>query len=88
MPTARQRATERLIQTIEQHRYPSHQLLDRLEASLRTPSDFDAYSWFLCRLTESDCYPSLRVLDRLDACALAHELTAPPPENTDEKEES
>lgn len=88
MPTARQRATDRLIKTIEQHRYPSHQLLDRLEASLRTPHDFDAYSWFLCRLTESDRYPSLRVLDRLDACALAHELTAPAAEDNDDKDES
>ncbi|HEX2027201.1 MAG TPA: hypothetical protein VHF25_04300 [Nitriliruptorales bacterium] len=77
MPTARQRATHRLVQTIRQHRHPSHQLLDRLEGSLRTREDLDAYSLILFELTGGQRYPSLRVLDRLDRCALAHELSAP-----------
>lgn len=76
VPTARQRATDRLIQIISRHEHPSHQLLDRLEASLRTPQDLDAYAWFLCRLTERHRYPSLRLLDRLETCALAQEVAA------------
>ncbi len=76
MPTARQRATDRMVQVILQHRYPSHQLLDRLEGSLRTRQDLEAYAWILSKVTENDRYPSLRVLDRLDACALADEFAA------------
>lgn len=74
MPTTRQRAAQRLARTIAQHRYPSHQLLDRLEGSLRTPEDLDVYAQMLVALTEGQRYPSLRVLDRLDRAALAHEL--------------
>lgn len=85
MSTPRQRATDRLVKIIEQHKYPSHQLLDRLECSLRTPSDLEAYSWILSQITESQRYPSLRLLDRLDSCALAHELSAP--HQTDESKD-
>lgn len=76
MPTARQRTTDRLVQIVGQYRYPSHQVLDRLERSLRTRSDLEAYALILSKITESQRYPSLRVLDRLECCALAHELAA------------
>lgn len=73
MTTTRQRATARLVSTIAQHRHPSHQLLDRLEGSLRTAEDLEAYAYVLDRLIEGQRYPSLRMLDRLDRCALARE---------------
>lgn len=88
MPTVRQRAAQRLVQTIAQHRYPSHQLLDRLEGSLRTREDLEAYSLILTSLTEGQRYPSLRLLDRLDRCAFAHEITAPSDENDDQEEDA
>lgn len=84
--TVRQRATDRLVRTIAQHRYPSHQLLDRLEGSLRTREDLEAYSLILMALTDGQRYPSLRLLDRLDQCALALELSAPTAD--DEKEDA
>lgn len=86
MPTTRQRATHRLVRTIAQDRYPSHQLLDRLEGSLRTREDLEAYSVLLMSLTEGQRYPSLRMLDRLDRCALAHELSAPMDEDDEEED--
>lgn len=76
MPTVRQRATDRLVRTIAQHRHPSHQLLDRLEGSLRTREDLEAYSVILMSLTAGQRYPSPQMLDRLELVALAHELTA------------
>lgn len=87
MTTVRQRATHRLVRTIAQHRYPSHQLLDRLEGSLRTREDLDAYSLILSELTRGQRYPSLRLLDRLDRCALAHELSAPTGEDEDQDQD-
>lgn len=87
MPTTRQRAAHRLVQTIAQHRYPSHQLLDRLESSLRTREDLDAYAAMLVAMTEGQRYPSLRLLDRLDQAALAHEMTAPTGDDEDDQED-
>ena len=84
MTTVRQRATQRLVRTISRNRHPSHQLLDRLEGSLRTPDDLEAYSLILTRLMEGQRYPSLRMLDRLDRCALAHEMTAPANDEEDD----
>lgn len=49
-------------------------MLDRLEASLRTPDDLEAYAYLLDRLMQGQRHPSLRMLDRLDQCALALEL--------------
>lgn len=74
MSSARQRTAERLVRVIGQHRHPSHQLLDRLEGSLRTKEDVEAYVWLVERSMEGQRYPSLRMLDRLDRAALAHEL--------------
>ena len=82
MSTARQLATERLLEVVACQRHPSHQLLDRLERSLRTREDLRAYVQFMLQLTADQCHPSLRLLDRLDRCTLAHELTA-----SDEEEE-
>lgn len=83
--TVRQRTADRLIRTIAQHRHPSHQMLDRLEGSLRTREDLEAYSWILDRLMQGQRHPSLRMLDRLDRCALAHELVATT-HDTDDKD--
>jgi hypothetical protein len=75
MTTPRQRATNRLVTALGGYRYPSHQMLDRLEASLRTPEDLEAYALMLDELyMQGQRHPSLRLMDRLDECALAHEL--------------
>lgn len=49
-------------------------MLDRLEFSLRSSDDLEAYAWLLERSMEGQRYPSLRMLDRLDQAALAHEF--------------
>lgn len=77
MTTARQRATGRLVTAVTRGRHPSHQMLDRLEGSLRTRDDLEAYVFLLDRLVEGQDHPSPRMLDRIDRAALAHELTGP-----------
>ena len=49
-------------------------MLDRMEFSLRSADDLEAYAWLLDRSMDGQRYPSLRMLDRLDQAALAHEL--------------
>ena len=85
MTTARQRAAGRLVTTLRRDRYPSHQMLDRLERSLRTREDLEAYAYLLDEwFVRGQHYPSLRIMDRLDACALAHELTSPAHDEEDD----
>jgi hypothetical protein len=76
MSTARQLTAERIIVALVQKRYPSHQLLDRLERCLRNREDLYAYFYLVKHYTKGQRYPSLRLLDRLDQCALALELAA------------
>lgn len=75
MATVRQELTTRLVRTIAMQRYPSPQVLDRLEESLRTLEDVEAYAWMLQRLLdEHERHPSRPLLDRLNQCALSLEL--------------
>lgn len=74
MTTARQRATSRLVASVTQQRHPSHQMLDRLEGSLRTKEDLEAYTYLLDVLIGDQRHPSPRMLDRIDRAALVHEL--------------
>lgn len=72
--TVRQQFADRTLRTIARTRHPSHQMLDRLERSLRTRGDLEAYGWLVRQLTEGQRHPSPRMLDRLDQCALTLEL--------------
>lgn len=74
MTTVRQQFADRMLRAVTATRHPSHQMLDRLEGSLRTREDLEAYGWVVRQLTEGQRYPSLRMLDRLDQCALTLEM--------------
>ena len=84
MTTPRQRVARRLVTTLNRHRYPSHQVLDRLEASLRTKEDLEAYAYMLDEIMKFEVHPSLRIMDRLEQCALTHELVSLAHDETDD----
>jgi hypothetical protein len=56
---------ERLLDGVRSVTYPSSQMLDRIEESLRTTDDAIAYVDALTEKVESK-YPSLHLLDRID----------------------
>jgi hypothetical protein len=47
-------------------RYPSHQLLNRLESAIFTPEQLTEYIDLLLEKTDESWYPSGQILDRLD----------------------
>jgi hypothetical protein len=60
---------ERLLDGVRSVKYPSSQMLDRIEESLRTTDDAIAYVDALNEKVE-DKYPSLHLLDRIDQVIL------------------
>jgi aspartyl-tRNA synthetase len=65
MPAAQERYFEMLMERIRQDRYPSHQLLDRLEAAFWTPEQVSDYVDVLLEKVDEGWYPSLQLLDRI-----------------------
>jgi hypothetical protein len=65
MPAAQERYFEMLMERIRQDRYPSHQLLDRLEAAFWTPKQVSDYVDVLLEKVDEGWYPSLQLLDRI-----------------------
>ena len=59
------RYREVLMQRIREDRYPSHHLMDRVEACLRTPDQTDAYVNLLVDKMHETHYPSNGIMDRL-----------------------
>jgi hypothetical protein len=55
----------RLLDDVRSVKYPSGQILDRIEGALRTTDDAIAYVDALLEKVE-DKYPSLDLLDRID----------------------
>ncbi len=55
----------RLLDDVRSVKYPSGQILDRIEGSLRTTDDAVAYVDALLEKVENK-YPSLGLLDRID----------------------
>lgn len=73
MPNLQNTVTRKLFALAATTKYPSSQVLDRLEASLHSRQDFRDYAELLLRLMANQCYPSLRLLDRLEMVALWHD---------------
>jgi hypothetical protein len=65
MPPLQQRYYDVLIERVRNDRYPSLQLLDRLEATIYTSEQVTEYVDMLIEKVDESWYPSSQLLDRL-----------------------
>ncbi len=64
MAPLQQRYFDILMERVRNDRYPSHQLLDRLEAAIYTPEQLTDYVDMLVAKIDESWYPSGQLLDR------------------------
>jgi DNA-binding phage protein len=64
--TSQERLFEILMVRVRNDRYPSHQLLNRIEESLWTSEQVVAYVDMLLEKIDEAWYPSLELLDRVE----------------------
>jgi hypothetical protein len=76
--STQQRYLEVLMERVREDRYPSHQLLDRIEAALYTPDQVVAYGELLLKKIDESWYPSGQLLNRMQRILafVAHASTA------------
>lgn len=60
-----QRYIDVLMERVRQDRYPSHQLLDRIEAALYTSEQVADYCELLLEKIDESWYPSGQLLNRM-----------------------
>ena len=80
MATSQERLFEMLMERCSTDRYPSHQLLERIEEILWTPEQLVAYVDMLNEKIDESWYPSGQLLDRVQRVmgqAAAAALTSP-----------
>lgn len=65
MAPVQQRYLEVLMERVRQDRYPSHQLLDRIEMGLHTSEQVAAYCELLLEKIDESWYPSLQLINRM-----------------------
>lgn len=65
MATSQERYYEMLMERVREDRYPSHQLLDRIEASFWTPEQLHEYIEMLLDKADEAWYPSHELLSRI-----------------------
>ncbi len=65
MPTVQQHYFDVLMHRVRNDRYPSHQLMNRLEAALATPEQVAEYVGLLVEKVDESWYPSGQMLDRV-----------------------
>jgi hypothetical protein len=65
MASTQERYLEMLMERVRQDRYPSHQLLDRIEAALFTSDQVVAYCELLLEKIDEAWYPSGQLLNRM-----------------------
>jgi hypothetical protein len=65
MATAQARYVAMLMERIRQDRYPSHRLMDRVEAAFWTSDQVVEYIDLLLEKADESWYPSLQMLDRI-----------------------
>lgn len=61
-----QRYYNLLMERVRNDRFPSHQLLDRIEAAFSTPDQVAEYVGMLLDKTDESWYPSHQILDRIE----------------------
>lgn len=66
MATSQQRLYEILMERCSNDRYPSHQLLNRIEESLWTSEQVVGYVNMLLEKIDESWYPSLQLLNRVE----------------------
>ncbi len=66
MPPLQQRYFDLLMERVRNDRYPSHQLLDRLESTLFTPEQITEYVDVLLAKVDESWYPSGQIMDRVE----------------------
>jgi len=64
--TLRKRLNQNLIVDVNEMRFPSVTMMNRLEARLATADDLAAYAETLVRKVEATRYPSISMLNRVD----------------------
>lgn len=65
MDSSHDRYLELLFEKVREDRYPSGDLLDRIEVQVRSQSEAAAYLELLYEKIEKDRYPSGQMLDRI-----------------------
>ncbi len=66
MPTLQQRYYDILIERVRTDRYPSHQLLNRIEQTMWTTEQIADYTDALLDKLDESWYPSPEMLDRVE----------------------
>jgi hypothetical protein len=66
MTTAQEGYFEMLMRRVRDDRFPSSQLLDRIERMLATPEQFVEYMQLLLEKVDDSRYPSGQLLDRVE----------------------
>jgi hypothetical protein len=64
MASTQHRYYEFLMERVRTDRYPSHQLLDRIEAAMWTPEQVIEYVDMLIEKLDESWYPSGQLMDR------------------------
>ena len=62
----RERITNTLLNEIDEVKFPSVTMLDRVEPELTSADDLSAYAEVLVKKIEATRYPSISLLNRLD----------------------
>ena len=65
MATIQQHYCDVLMHRVRNDKYPSLQLMDRIEAALATPDQVAAYTDMLIDKVDETWYPSGQMLDRI-----------------------
>lgn len=76
MATIQQHYYDVLIHRVRNDKYPSHQMLDRIERALATPEQVADYVEVLVEKVDETWYPSGQMLDRIQRML---EMTASAP---------
>jgi len=71
MPSLRDRYLELLLERIRDDRFPSGELMDRVEIAMTTAEQRDAYLEVLLEKVDESRYPSKQMLDRINRLAPA-----------------
>jgi hypothetical protein len=66
MPPLQQRYYDILMDRVREDRFPSHQLLDRIEASIWTGEQMTDYVALLLEKVDESHYPSHQLLSRIE----------------------
>jgi hypothetical protein len=69
MANAQERYYELVLEKVAEDRYPSGELMDRLEAAMATREQLAEYLDVLFEKIEADHYPSKQMLDRVHRLA-------------------